>query len=214
MDVRVLGLAPDYVDYAGAWALQRELHADRVAGRIDDTLLLQEHEPVFTAGKLTLPLERPVDGSTPVIDVDRGGKITWHGPGQLVGYPIVALDRPIDVVAFVRALEATMIGVCADFGIAAERVKGRSGVWVRDGVGPDRKIGAIGLRVASGVSMHGFALNCSNDLAPYDLIVPCGITDAQVTTMSIEAGREIRPADVLSATVAHLTTALAPSMAA
>ena len=213
MDVRVLGLAPDYVDYESAWDLQRELHADRVAGRIDDTLLLQEHEPVFTAGKLTLPLERPTDG-TPVIDVDRGGKITWHGPGQLVGYPIVALTRPIDVVAFVRALEATMIAVCSDFGIAAARVKGRSGVWVLGGNGPDRKIGAIGLRVASGVSMHGFALNCSNDLAPFDQIVPCGIADAQVTTMSLEAGREITPADVLSAAVAHLTAALAPALAA
>ena len=213
MDVRVLGLAPDYVDYQSAWDLQRELHADRVAGRIDDTLLLQEHEPVFTAGKLTLPLERPTDG-TPVIDVDRGGKITWHGPGQLVGYPIVALNRPIDVVAFVRALEATMIAVCADFGIAAERVKGRSGVWVRGTDTPDRKIGAIGLRVASGVSMHGFALNCSNDLAPFDQIVPCGISDASVTTMSLEAGREITPGDVLDAAVAHLTTALAPAIAA
>ncbi len=213
MDVRVLGLAPDYVDYSSAWDLQRELHADRVAGRIDDTLLLQEHEPVFTAGKLTLPLERPTDG-TPVIDVDRGGKITWHGPGQLVGYPIVALNRPIDVVAFVRALEATMIGVCADFGIAAARVKGRSGVWVLSENSPDRKIGAIGLRVASGVSMHGFALNCSNDLAPFDQIVPCGIADAQVTTMSLEAGRAITPADVLSAAVAHLTKALAPAVAA
>ena len=213
MDVRVLGLAPDYVDYSSAWDLQRALHADRVAGRIDDTLLLQEHEPVFTAGKLTLPLERPTDG-TPVIDVDRGGKITWHGPGQLVGYPIVALNRPIDVVAFVRALEATMIAVCADFSIAAARVKGRSGVWVLSENSPDRKIGAIGLRVASGVSMHGFALNCNNDLAPFDQIVPCGIADAQVTTMSLEAGREITPADVLSAAVAHLTRALAPAVAA
>jgi lipoyl(octanoyl) transferase len=213
MDVRVLGLAPDYVDYQVAWELQRTLHADRVAGRIGDTLLLQEHEPVFTAGKLTLPMERPFDG-TPVIDVDRGGKITWHGPGQLVGYPIVKLGRPIDVVAFVRALERMMIAVCADFGINAERVKGRSGVWVLGSGTPDRKIGAIGLRVASSVSMHGFALNCSNDLAPFEQIVPCGIADATVTTMSIEAGHTITPADALDATITHLEVVLAPATAA
>ena len=201
------------VPYLEAWDEQRRLHAAFAGGTEPATVLLLEHEPVYTAGKRTLDIERPFDG-TPVVDVDRGGKITWHGPGQLTGYPILRLPEPLDVVSYVRRLEEALILVCADLGVEAGRVEGRSGVWVVDGQGPDRKVAAIGIRVSQGVTMHGFALNCSNDLAPYDLIVPCGITDAQVTTMSIEAGREITPADVLGATVAHLTTALAPSMAA
>jgi lipoyl(octanoyl) transferase len=198
-------LAPDLLDYHEGWALQRELHASVVAGG-PDSLILCEHEPVFTAGRRTVDDERPVDG-TPVVDVDRGGKITWHGPGQLTGYPIVRLREPVDVVAFVRELEAMMIAVAADVGVTGERVEGRSGVWVRTASGFD-KIGAIGLRVQEGVTMHGFALNCSNDLSPYATIVPCGIRDAGVTSLSMLTGRTITPADVVPSVLHHLDEVL------
>jgi len=190
------------VDYQEAWARQRELHARRVAGDATDTLLLLEHPPVYTAGKRTEPHERPFDG-TPVIDVDRGGKITWHGPGQLVGYPIVALADPVDVVAYVRRLEEALIEVCAGFGLVAGQVAGRSGVWVAadepgQGFRPERKVAAIGIRVARGVTMHGFALNCDPDLAAFGNMVPCGIPDAGVTSLSAELGRDITTADALA----------------
>ena len=171
--------------------MQRQLHAQRVAGEGPDTLLLLEHPPVYTAGKRTEPHERPFDG-TPVIDVDRGGKITWHGPGQLVGYPIVRLADPVDVVAHVRRLESALIDVCTGLGLATDRVEGRSGVWVRaDDRGPDRKVAAIGVRVARGVTMHGFALNCDPDLGAFGAIVPCGIADAGITSLSAELGRDV-----------------------
>ena len=204
-----LGFAPDLVDYEDAWKRQREVHA-QVAEGGEDTVLLLEHRAVYTAGKRTEAHERPLDG-TPVIDVDRGGKITWHGPGQLVGYPIVALDGvPIDVVAHVRRLEEVMIGVCAEFDVAVERVEGRSGVWVRaDGRGPDRKLGAIGVRVSRRVTMHGFALNCDNDLGWADVIIPCGIADAGVSSLTREAGRPVTVADVLPFAEKHLLEVLA-----
>ncbi len=195
LDVRIVGFGDDAVEYESAWDLQRRVHADVIAGAPDSVLLL-EHPPVYTAGRRTEPLERPLDG-TPVIDVDRGGKITWHGPGQLVGYPILRLPDPIDVVAHVRRIEAMIIAVCADLGVAADRVEGRSGVWVsHDDLGPDRKIAAIGIRVAEGVTMHGFALNCDCDLTWFDRIVPCGIRDASVTSLSRELGRDVSVAEV------------------
>ncbi|RFU22503.1 lipoyl(octanoyl) transferase LipB [Geodermatophilus marinus] len=187
------------VPYEEAWAWQRRLHEERVAGTGPDTLLLLEHPPVYTAGKRTEPHERPVDG-TPVVDVDRGGKITWHGPGQLVGYPVVALPDPVDVVAHVRRLETALMAVCAGLGLATEQVEGRSGVWVpADARGPDRKVAAIGVRVARGVTMHGFALNCDPDLAAFGAIVPCGIADAGVTSLSAELGRDVPVGEVLDA---------------
>ena len=188
---RHLGFGAEAVDYEQAWELQRALHAEVSAGAEPDTVLLLEHPPVYTAGKRTAPHERPFDG-TPVIDVDRGGKITWHGPGQIVGYPIVRLPEPVDVVGHVRRLEQAMIEVCAQLGVTAGRVEGRSGVWVGpDQRGPARKIGAIGIRVAQGVTMHGFALNCDCDLGAFDRIVPCGIADAGVTSLSAELGRDV-----------------------
>jgi lipoyl(octanoyl) transferase len=193
-------MGADAVDYSAAWDLQRRVHERRVAGEVPDTCLLLEHQPVYTAGKRTSPFDRPVgDPGAPVIDVDRGGKITWHGPGQLVGYPIVALDEPLDVVSYVRLIEDAMISVCGAFGVVADRVEGRSGAWLRgDGSGgPDRKIAALGIRVARGVTMHGFALNCDCDLSWYDRIVPCGISDAAVTSLSAETGRQVTVADVL-----------------
>lgn len=210
-----LGFAPDLVDYEQAWQHQREVHADVVAGVAPDTVLLLEHSAVYTAGKRTEAHERPLDG-TPVIDVDRGGKITWHGPGQLVGYPIVALPEvPIDVVAHVRRLEEVMIRICADFGVAVERVEGRTGVWVRaDARGPDRKLGAIGVRVSRRVTMHGFSLNCDNDLGWADVIVPCGIADAGVSSLTREAGRSICVQDVLPHAERHLHAVLASSVLA
>jgi lipoyl(octanoyl) transferase len=202
--------------YDAAWQWQRELHAARVAGDVEDTVLLLEHDPVYTAGKRTEAWERPSDG-TPVIDVDRGGRITWHGPGQLTGYPIVRLPDPVDVVGHVRRLEDALVAVCAEFGVPAGRVEGRSGVWVAaDPVTgrPDRKVAAIGIRVARGVTMHGFALNCDCDLAAFDPIVPCGITDAGVTSLTIEAGRRVTIEDVRSAVEAELRRVLAvPLMA-
>jgi lipoyl(octanoyl) transferase len=195
-----LGLGSHTVGYQDAWDLQRQVHEQRVLGEIPDTCLLLEHDPVYTAGKRTDPLDRPLGNpGAPVIDVDRGGKITWHGPGQLVGYPIVALNEPIDVVGYVRLIEEALIGVCSEFGVTAARVDGRSGVWLRgDGHSSlDRKVGAIGIRVARGVTMHGFALNCDCDLSWFDRIVPCGISDASVTSLSAEAGRPISVTDVL-----------------
>jgi lipoyl(octanoyl) transferase len=191
------------VPYEEAWAVQRELHAGRVAGETPDTLLLLEHPSVYTAGRRTEPHERPQDG-TPVIAVDRGGKITWHGPGQLVGYPIVALPDPVDVVAHVRRLERALMEVCAGFGVATIQVEGRSGVWVtadEPGPGsrfrPERKVAAIGVRVARGVTMHGFALNCDPDMRAFGSIVPCGIPDAGVTSLSAELGRDVSVADAI-----------------
>jgi lipoyl(octanoyl) transferase len=196
------------VEYERAWARQRELHAEVVAGAAPDTLLLLEHPPVYTAGKRTEPHERPFDG-TPVIDVDRGGKITWHGPGQLVGYPIVRLPDPADVVAHVRRLEAALIEVCAGVGLATERVEGRSGVWVRaDSRGPDRKVAAIGVRVAKGVTMHGFALNCDPDMTAFSNMVPCGIADAGATSLSAELGRDVPVAEVIDAVEAAMRAVL------
>jgi lipoyl(octanoyl) transferase len=185
------------MDYQQAWQWQRQLHAQRVVGEIDDTALLLEHPPVYTAGRRTEPSERPTDG-TPVIDVDRGGKITWHGPGQLVGYPIVELPNPVDVVAYVRRMEEVLVEVCAELGVRAGQVAGRSGVWLpADNRGPERKVAAIGIRVAQGVTLHGFALNCNPDLSWFSRIVPCGIADAGVTSLTAELGREVSVADAL-----------------
>ena len=208
MRVVHLGFAPDYVDYQEAWQRQREVHARVVAGEDPDTVLLLEHRPVYTAGKRTEAHERPRDG-TPVVEVDRGGKITWHGPGQLTGYPIVRLPAPIDVVAYVRRLEEMMIRVCADFGVAAGRVDGQTGTWVLDDArGPRRKVGAIGIRVSRQVTMHGFALNANPTLRWAEVIVPCGIADAGVTSLSREVGREVTVADVLPHVEKHLADVL------
>jgi lipoyl(octanoyl) transferase len=215
----LLGLSPEPVGYQTAWDEQRRVHAARVADEVPDTVLLLEHQPVYTAGKRTLPEERPhpaLTGGTPVVDVDRGGKITWHGPGQLVGYPVVRLPDPVDVVAYVRRLEEALIAVCADLGVEAGRVAGRSGVWVLGGDAPggrrpDRKVAAIGIRVASGVTMHGFALNCDNDLAPYTTFVPCGIADAGVTSLSAETGRSVTVRDALPYVEKRLEELLLPA---
>ncbi len=198
------------VDYEDGWALQRRLHADRVAGLVPDTVVLLEHAAVYTAGRRTQPADRPTDGSR-VVDVDRGGRITWHGPGQLVGYPVVALAEPVDVVGHVRRLESALIAVCAAFGVATGRVEGRSGVWVVRAGEPDRKIAAIGIRVARGVTMHGFALNCDCDLGAYAGIVPCGLTDAGVTSLTEQAGRRIGVLDVLDTVREALTDVLTPA---
>lgn len=197
LDIHVAGIAPDLVPYLDGWDLQRRIHAEVAADTRPDTLLLLEHEAVYTAGKRTEAHERPRDG-TPVVDVDRGGKITWHGPGQLVGYPIVRLAEPIDVVAHVRRLERVLIGVLAPFGVDGYQVNGRSGVWVRRPLSED-KVAAIGVRVQHGVTMHGFAINCDNSLAGFRGIIPCGITDAGVTTVSEVAGASISPADLVQA---------------
>ncbi|MGW1516984.1 lipoyl(octanoyl) transferase LipB [Streptomyces sp. NPDC002287] len=242
-----LGFGPESVEYTAAWEEQRRVHAARFADEIDDTCLMVEHEPVYTAGRRTDPSERPLDG-TPVIDVDRGGKITWHGPGQLVGYPILKLPRPVDVVAHVRRLEEALIRTAAEFGVETTRVEGRSGVWVlgdpvedrpktgglsldfdpRMGddefdarlAGPeyapsnagqrreDRKLAAIGIRVAKGVTMHGFSLNVNPDSTWFDRIIPCGIRDAGVTSLSYELGREITIAEVLPVVERHLRDVL------
>jgi len=199
LDVIDVGFSPDLVPYQEAWDLQRRIHDEVVSGQRADTLLLLEHEPVYTAGKRTNSWDRPLPGSTTtaVIDVDRGGKITWHGPGQLVGYPIVRLADPVDVVAYVRRLEALLMDVCAALGVATVHVEGRSGVWVpADSRGPERKVAAIGVRVARGVAMHGFALNANNSLDPFHRIVPCGIADAGVTTLSAELGRDVSVREV------------------
>ncbi|GAA2443364.1 lipoyl(octanoyl) transferase LipB [Streptomyces macrosporus] len=242
-----LGFGENAVEYLAAWRKQREVHAARVADEIPDTCLLLEHQPVYTAGRRTEESERPLDG-TPVVDVDRGGKITWHGPGQLVGYPIVRLPDPVDVIAHVRRLEEAMIRTCAEFGLETTRIEGRSGVWVlgdpkqkpdlgglrldfdpalrEEGEydarlrgpeyapsnagqrGEDRKLGAIGVRVAKGVTMHGFALTCDSDTTWFDRIVPCGIRDAGVTSLSRELGREVTVAEVLPVMEKHLRAVL------
>jgi lipoyl(octanoyl) transferase len=220
------GFGAAAVPYLQGWELQRRLHEQRVADEIPDTCLLLEHQPVYTAGKRTQPLDRPAgDPGAPVIDVDRGGKITWHGPGQLVGYPIIKLAEPIDVIAYVRALEQALIRMCADFGVRAVQVEGRSGAWVRGtgpappaaagtttGAGtplmPDRKVAAIGARVSRGVTMHGFALNCDCDLSWFDRIVPCGIRDAGVTSLSAETGRQVTVAAALPSAESALADAL------
>ncbi|MFI6128984.1 MULTISPECIES: lipoyl(octanoyl) transferase LipB [unclassified Micromonospora] len=194
------------LDYQAAWDEQRRLHEAVVAGERGDTVLLLEHPSVYTAGKRTEPWDRPMDG-TPVVDVDRGGKITWHGPGQLVGYPIVRLPDPVDVVAYVRRTEQLLIDVCAEVGLTAGRVEGRSGVWVpADDRGPARKVAAIGIRVARGVTLHGFSINCDCDLGFFDRIVPCGIRDAGVTSLTAELGRPVTVADVLPVVERHLPT--------
>jgi lipoyl(octanoyl) transferase len=201
IDVRRLGS----VDYLSAWQMQRELSEARVAGG-PDTLLLLEHPPVYTAGRRTEPHERPDPSSSssiPVVDTDRGGKITWHGPGQLVGYPIIGLAQPLDVVKFVRRLEDSLIAVCASLGLTTRRIDGRSGVWVPgDEARPARKIAAIGIRVARATTLHGFAINCDCDLAAFSSIVPCGISDAGVTSLTAELGRRIT-VDEVADTVAQ-----------
>ena len=195
------------MQYLDALDLQRSLHREIAAGARENTLLLLEHPSVFTAGKRTQMHERPSDGSL-VIDVDRGGKITWHGPGQLVGYPIVRLAKPTELVGFVREIEGALIAICGELGLSTQRVDGRSGVWVVDG-SSQRKIAAIGIRVASGVSMHGFALNIDPDLSAYDSIIPCGIDDASVTSLSKELGRSISTDEVLPIVEKHMYESLA-----
>ena len=194
------------MDYEAALQLQRKIHSEVVAGSRPNTLILLEHPSVYTAGKRTQDFEKPTDG-TPVITVDRGGRITWHGPGQLVGYPIVKLLKPTELVGFVRTLESALIKVCSEFGINAIRIDDRSGVWIHDIKG-DRKIAAIGIRVASGVTMHGFALNVSPDLSAFGQIVPCGIDDADVTSMAAELGREIDISEVNPVVEKYLIEAL------
>lgn len=204
LDILTPGFMPNPVPYTEGWELQRRIHADVVERTRPDTLILLEHEAVYTAGKRTEPHERPQDG-TPVVDVDRGGKITWHGPGQLVGYPIVRLPEPMDVVAHVRRLERLLIEVLRPFGVDGYQVEGRSGVWVRRPLSED-KVAAIGVRVQQGVTMHGFAINCDNSLAGFRGIIPCGITDAGVTTVSEAAGETVTPADLVDAVIAAFTT--------
>ncbi|MCF6389106.1 lipoyl(octanoyl) transferase LipB [Mycobacterium sp. MBM] len=201
LQVKLLGT----VDYQETWQLQRQIAEERVAGG-PDTLLLLEHPPVYTAGKRTLPDERPSTAGVPVVDTDRGGKITWHGPGQLVGYPIIGLAEPLDVVNFVRRLEEALITVCADLGVNAGRVEGRSGVWVPGT--PARKVGAIGIRVARGVTLHGFALNCDCDLGAFGGIIPCGIADAGVSSLTAELGRQVAVKDVTTAVADAVSGAL------
>ena len=209
MEFVSLDLGQRRVEYTEAWDVQRAVHDDVVEGRREDTVLLVEHESVYTAGRRTATWDRPVDG-TPVVDVDRGGKITWHGPGQLVAYPIVRLAEPVDVVAYVRALEQAVIGLCAELGLTTVRVEGRSGVWLpADDTRRDRKVAAIGVRVARGVTMHGLALNCDPDLTAFGRIVPCGIPDADVTSLTAELGRTVGIADVEPLLREHLVTALA-----
>ena len=254
------GFGADAVPYLAGWDLQRAVHQRRADGEIADVCLMLEHEPVYTAGKRTRPADRPLgDPGAPVVEVDRGGKITWHGPGQLVGYPIIKLREPMDVVGYIRSLEEALIRTCAEFGVTAQQVAGRSGAWITgvapgvpgaspgvpgvapggpgaspggpgggqggpgggqggqgasggslggSGGGQDRKVGAIGARVARGVTMHGFALNCDCDLSWFGRIVPCGISDAGVTTLSAEAGRRITVADALPVMERHLAEVL------
>ena len=206
-----VGLGADAIDYLAAWDLQRDVHAGVVAGTRPPTVLLLEHPAVYTAGKRTDPHERPVDpGGAEVIDVDRGGKITFHGPGQLVGYPVVRLPDHVKVVDYVRRVEEALIQACADLGVTTARVPGRSGVWLRaDDKGPERKVAALGIRVSRGVTMHGFSLNCDVDLAWYDRFVPCGIADAGVTTLSHELGRSVTVTDVIPVVQRHLSRYLA-----
>ena len=214
------GFGADAVPYLAGWELQRRVHERRACDSIPDVCLLLEHEAVYTAGRRTSPLDRPVgEAGAPVIDVDRGGQITWHGPGQLVGYPIVRLGEPVDVIAYVRAIEEALIRACAEAGVTTTRVDGRSGVWatgpgpadLAGGAGParpDRKVGAIGIRVSRGVTMHGFALNCDPDLGWFDRIVPCGIRDAGVTSLSAETGRQVSVADLIEPVERHFAEVL------
>ena len=194
------------VDYQEAWNIQRTIHAEVAAGTRPNTFLMLEHPSVYTAGRRTEDAERPTDG-TPVINVDRGGRITWHGPGQLVGYPIIKLQNPTELVGFVREIESGLIHVCADLGVTAIRIEGRSGVWIQDGRG-DRKIAAIGIRVAKGTTMHGFALNVNPNLAAFGQIVPCGIADADVTSLEIELGRSITIEEVAPLVERHIVESL------
>lgn len=197
-----VGLSPNYIDYEEGWRIQRDVHSAVSSGTRSNTVLLLEHSPVYTAGKRTEDIELPKDG-TPVIEVDRGGRITWHGPGQLVGYPIMQLPRPIDVVGYVRWLEQVLIDSVAEFGVIATRVEGRSGVWVLV-EGDFVKIAAIGIRVADHTTMHGFALNCNNSLQPYETIIACGIADARTSTLTELLGREITPAMAAEVIKRHL----------
>ena len=194
------------VDYVPTWELQKSIAADLVSGKSENTLLLLQHPSVYTAGRRTEISDRPQNG-TPVVDVDRGGKITWHGVGQIVGYPIIQLKNPTDVVGFVREIETALIDLCAELGIATERVCERSGVWVKDAKG-DRKIAAIGIRVAKGVTTHGFAINVNPDLSAYDQIIPCGIVDAGVTSIAEELGKDVTIDEVLPLIEKHLLPAL------
>ncbi|GAA4098859.1 lipoyl(octanoyl) transferase LipB [Actinomadura miaoliensis] len=201
------GFGDAAVPYEAGWDLQRRTHALRADDRIPDTVLLLEHQPVYTAGKRTEPLDRPFgDPGAPVIDVDRGGKITWHGPGQLTGYPIVRLPDPVDVVGYVRLLEKMMMAVCAELGLETVTVEGRSGLWVPGS--PDRKIGSIGIRVARGVTMHGFMLNCDCDMSWFDRIVPCGIRDVGSTSLTSELGRTVTVAEITPLVERHLADVL------
>ena len=211
LEFREGGFGDDAVDYLSAWDTQRTLHQEVATGARPDTVWLLEHPPVFTAGKRTAPGDRPADpGGARVIDVDRGGMITFHGPGQLVGYPIVRLPDHVKVVDYVRRVEEALIAVCRDLGLETARVPGRSGVWLRAGAArPERKIAALGIRVSQGVTMHGFALNCDVDLSWYDRFVPCGIADAGVTSLSAELGRDVTVRDVLPSVRRHLTDLLA-----
>jgi lipoyl(octanoyl) transferase len=202
LDVRHLGL----IDYQSAWELQRKIQAEVIAEQFPNTLLLLEHPSVYTAGRRTEIHERPLDG-TPVIDVDRGGKITWHGEGQLVGYPIIKLRNRNDVVGFVREVETGLIAALSEIGLAAERYCERSGVWLRDVKG-DRKIAAIGIRVAKGVTMHGFALNVNPDMTAFDRILPCGFSDTGVTSIAKELGRDISLREVEPIVLKHMKNAL------
>ena len=199
----IAGLAPNYVSYEAGLELQNSIHAEVAHGTRDNTVILLEHDPVYTAGKRTEGEELPQDG-TPVIETNRGGKITWHGPGQLVGYPIMQLPRPIDVVGYVRWLEQVLIDTIADFGLATERVEGRSGVWAPQPDGSHLKVAAIGIRVAEHTTMHGFALNCNNSLQPYETIIACGIKDAGTSTLSELLGKEITPAMAAEQVQKHL----------
>jgi lipoyl(octanoyl) transferase len=194
------------MEYQEAWDFQRTIHEEVAAGSRPNTLLLLEHPSVYTAGRRTEAAERPAAG-TPVIDVDRGGRITWHGPGQVVGYPIVKLQKPTELVGFVREIETALILVCADLGVTTVRIEGRSGVWIQDERG-DRKIAAIGIRVAKGVTMHGFAFNVNPDLAAFGQIVPCGIADADVTSLEIELGRSITIEEVAPLIERHILDSL------
>ena len=209
MNIVDLGAGERLVDYNEAWEIQRRTNAEVAAGTLDDTLILVEHPSVYTAGRRTAARERPSDG-TPVVDVDRGGRITWHGPGQLVVYPILRLAEPIDVIRYVRALEDAIITVCSDLGLATTRVDDRTGVWFpAEGPRLDRKVCAIGVRVAKGVTMHGIALNCNPKLGEFGRIIPCGIDDAGVTSLSVEAGRDVTVQEMVPAVVVALGASLA-----
>lgn len=210
LEVRKLGT----VDYQETWQLQAQLAKQRAAGEIGDTLLVLEHPNTYTAGKRTQPEDRPTNG-LPVVDVDRGGRITWHGPGQLVIYPIIQLADPIDVVDYVRRLEEALIAVVRELGVTnAGRIDGRSGVWISaNDTQPHRKVAALGIRITHGVAMHGVALNCNNTLEYYDYIVPCGISDAGVTTLSAELGHDVSPAQAQQPLIDALTAALAGELA-